>query len=200
MRRDPTGYRRTGWIFWTAGALLLLFLVAASGRHHGRWGLERTGRGGQAVGRAPLDRSHLPGGASSPRSIAFVLGHSPGLPARAAGTFPARASSRASSTSLWSFPTPQPASLCSWCSDGRGSSAKPFAALGSVLHREPGRHRHRHALRERPAVRRLGPGGLRAGGRPPGARRPHSGGLALAVVLPGRAAAGPAGVCWPERC
>lgn len=27
MSRDPTGFRRTGWIYWTAGALLLLFLA-----------------------------------------------------------------------------------------------------------------------------------------------------------------------------
>jgi molybdate/tungstate transport system permease protein len=27
LTRDPTGYRRTGWIYWLAGALLLLFLI-----------------------------------------------------------------------------------------------------------------------------------------------------------------------------
>ncbi len=27
MTRDPTGYRRTGWIFWALGGLLLIFLV-----------------------------------------------------------------------------------------------------------------------------------------------------------------------------
>ena len=27
VTRDPTGYRRTGWIFWILAALLLLFIV-----------------------------------------------------------------------------------------------------------------------------------------------------------------------------